>query len=179
VSGAPLAPPAIVPPKKVARFISAEAAQSPLKLSAEGKLPELHLTESEADGAKREKPKGSNPWVLVGVVGLSLLTSILLVAVDLSPSSSPRSRVKQAARQVIESEYFSNLDSPEPREPYQILLRDAERAHGRGDARKERELYNKVLDLLRAERSPFASLTGTRARDQRLEEQVIILLSDH
>lgn len=178
IAGTPVGPPA-APSRKVARFITAEAAQSSLKLSAEGKLPELHLSEAESAASKREKPGGTNRWVLVGMVGLSVVTSILLATVDLSPTSSSQNRAKQTARQVIETEYFANLDSPEPKDPYQILLRDAQRAYARGDDREERLLYNRVLDLLRAERGPFDSVTGTRSRDQRLEEQILILLGNH
>jgi hypothetical protein len=58
-------------------------------------------------------------------------------------------------------------------------LRDAQRAHSRGDDATERQMYRKVLQLLRAEgRSRFTTLTGTLRGDEDLEAQIAILMAD-
>lgn len=164
----------------MARFITAEAARSPLTLNADGKLPDLHLTESNQPGAKHkpEKTTGLNPLILVGVICLSIVTSVMLVFVDVDSPNPQHNVAKWRARRVIEEEYFSSLDSPAPQERYQIHLRDAQRAHTRGDRATERKLYRQVLDLLRAERGPFDTVTGTPSRDKTLEEQIVILLRE-
>ncbi|MEN6493287.1 MAG: hypothetical protein ABFD16_03270 [Thermoguttaceae bacterium] len=173
----PLSPPASAPPRKVARFITAEAARSPLTLSADGKLPDLHLTESNQRGAKQEKPVRRNPLVLLGAVCLSVVASAMLAFMDVSPPPSQHNKAKQAARRVLEEDFFSDLGTAS-RPQYQLDLRDAQRAFARGDHATERKLYSKVLDQLRAERGPFDTITGTRARDKRLEEQLTNLLRE-
>lgn len=102
----------------------------------------------------------------------------MLFLVDVNPAPPPQNQAKWAARRVIEEEFFSNLDSPAPRDRYQIYLRDAQRAYARGDRVTERKLFRQVLDLLRAERGPFDTITGTPSRDKRLEEQIVILLRE-
>lgn len=176
-ASAPLPPPTSAPPRKVARFITAEAARSPLTLSADGKLPDLHLTESTPRAAKQETQVRRNPLVLLGAVCLSVVASVMLAFMDVSPPASPHDKAKQVARRVLEEEYFSDLGTA-PRPQYQVDLRDAQRAFVRGDRAIERKLYGRVLDQLRAERGPFDTITGTRARDKRLEEQLTILLRD-
>ncbi len=102
----------------------------------------------------------------------------MLVLVDADPSPPEQNVAKWRARRVIEEEYFSSLDSRAPLERYQIYLRDAQRAHTRGDRATERKLYRQVLDLLQAERGPFDTVTGTPSRDKTLEEQIVILLRE-
>lgn len=174
----PLASPAARPGKKVARFITAEAAQSTLEPAEDGKLPELHLQESAQAKSKQEKGVTIHPLVLLGLVCLSVVACVLLVLYEPEQQSASHSARIQQARRVIETEYFANLEGPGAREPYQRLLREAQRAYARGDRRSERRLYRRVLELLRAERSGFEGVTGSRTRDERLEEQITILLSD-
>jgi predicted lipid-binding transport protein (Tim44 family) len=82
------------------------------------------------------------------------------------------------ARRDIEEHYFGEPGKKDL-EPYQIKLREAERAYGRKDFKQERLLYKKVLDMLRAERGPADSgLTGSRSRDKNLEKDVNILLNE-
>jgi len=86
---------------------------------------------------------------------------------------------KKHARQTIEDTYFGsgNLDNKDLA-PYQALLREAQRAHARGDVKTEREHYRKVLDMLREERGTHEKgLTGSRSRDKDLEEAISVLLS--
>lgn len=174
---APLAPLPAGQPRKVARFIAAEAAESTLKLADDGKLPDLHLREP-GDAAKESGPKGMNPLMLYGLLGLSVVASLVLLMVPTEPAEATLGRVKDQARQVLETEYFADMDRV-PRQPYQVLLREAQAAHSRGDGKRERELYRQVLEMVRAERRRFdRGLTGSPARDGRLEQQITILLRD-
>jgi len=164
--------------KKVARFITAEAAKSTLKVAEDGKLPELRLEDVANVQAKQEKGASLNPLVMLGLICMSLVLSVVLLFVDLEPQGPSNAEQRAHARHVIEEEFFADLNSPEPRKAYQIYLREAQRAHSRGDVATERRLYCKVLDLLRAERGRFEGLTGSPGRDKKLEEQISTLLSE-
>ncbi len=173
---APPAPPA--PRKKVARFIAAESADSTLKLAADGKLPELHLD----DGETKEKPAtesaSSNPLMLIGGLCVAALLWGVLIFSFLQTPSTPQSERKDQMRTKIEREYFgaSNIED-KALAPYQVLLREAQRAHTRGDDKAERAKYRKVLDMLHAERDVNEKgLTGRRSRDKELEDAINVLL---
>jgi hypothetical protein len=176
------------PARKVARFITAETAESRLQL-ADGKLPELHLREggkAEKKAADAEdKSKTVNPLVMFAALSLSVVFSIILVMVDFNPPNRSTVRAQDAARAQIKRNYFgdqdlyTNLQTAKPLKPYQILLREAQQAHTRGDAKTERACYRKVLDMLRAERETFArGVTGSRENDKQLEEHISTLLND-
>jgi hypothetical protein len=164
------------PRRNVARFVSAEAAESPLELAEDGKLPELQLKRDEEKSTGKDKDRGMNPAILVGGLALSVVASLVLLLWE--PASSGPSDAKAEARQVIRDNYFATIGD-EPLAPYQELLRQADRAASRGDHRKERKLYQKVLDQLRAERGRFdPGLTGSQTHDKELEEQIIIILRE-
>jgi hypothetical protein len=171
-------PPVPARRKKVARFITAEAAQSTLQPAADGKLPDLQLEE----GAAQQKPQAGqhsmNPLVLLGVLSASVAVSILLVLVGIRRTDTATSQRKDEARQVIESKFFGagNIEN-KGLEPYQVLLREAQRARSRGDFATERQHYRRVLDMLRAERgADEKGLTGSHRRDKELEEEISVLL---
>ena len=162
--------------KKVAHFITAEAADSTLRLAADGKLPELHL--EEVAGKKAEaKSKSMNPLVVAAALSVSVTLSAVLLLVGTGQPSAAGSQQKALMRQKIEANYFS-ADENKELEAYQVLLRDAQRAFTRGDYRSERQDYRRVLDMLRAERgSQEKGLTGSRTRDHELEDAISVLLS--
>jgi len=160
----------------VARFISAEAAQSSLKLAEDGKLPELRLLEPGEAGVKETGPRRSNPLVLFGLLCLSAVICLVLLLLPAEPSLSTNTREKQRARERIEKEFFAEMDQL-PHYSYQFLLREAQRAHVRGDFKRERELHRTVLRLLRAEHKPEKGVTGSPGRDRELEQCLTILLS--
>jgi hypothetical protein len=167
-------PPPVV--KKRARFITADAAQSGLQLAADGKLPELHLQEGNKKEKAEGKSSGVNPLVLMGVLCLSVAMSIFLVLYNFNQGGDSLQRTKDDARANIR-EFYSDPDKKKPLEPYQILLREAERAHSRGDRPAEIKSYKRVLDLLRAERGPFEKgPTGSPKRDRELLDLIRILL---
>ena len=181
---APSPPPeaeASKPGQKTARFVSAEAAQSTLKLAEDGQLPELQLHDGQQKQKKEAKTVAVNPLVLFGLLSISVAVCIALVLVDVGP---PRSQKKDDAREVIKAEFFSPLDPREPLKPYQVDLRKAQRANTRRDYQAERILYKNVFGLLKQERPVQPEngkdrwLTGSRDRDEKLEEQISILLSN-
>ncbi len=164
--------------KRVARFITADSAESTLMRGDDGQLPELHL---EEDGAEKQPGAAARPvppLALLGVLGLSAAISLVLILYD-GPSPANSAREKKAAmRQKIEDYYFGsgNLDAKRL-EPYQLLLREAQQAYSRGDDKTQRERYRKVLDMLRAERGlEERGLTGSRSKDKELEEAISVLL---
>ncbi len=176
----PVALPAgAAPARKVARFITADAAQSSLKPAPDGKLPELKLGEAaeEASG-KQPGSRGMHPLVLFALLAISVAASIVLVLVPTESAVPTKTLEREEARKIIETEYFRELDEDAPPRPYQLLLREAKLARARGDYRRERDVYRRVLDLLRAFPKPDKGITGSKDRDNQLERQLIILLSD-
>ena len=172
-------PPPPVVRKKVARLITAEAADSTLRLAADGKLPELRLEEGGASGNPETKSHSVNPLFMLGVLSMSIVLSVLLVLLDVESPTVSGSQRQDSMRRKIEAHYFGaesiengNLQA------YQVLLRDAQRAYTRGDRKREREDYRRVLEMLRAERSVYEKgLTGSRSRDKELENAISVLLS--
>ena len=179
---APSPTPAMPPPasgQKTARFVSAEAAQSPLKLAEDGRLPELHLREGEQKQKKEAKTTTVNPLVLFGLLAIS---AVLCAYLGLAEFGAPRSEKKDQARREIEERFFPPVGE-EPLE-YQEYLMQAQRANTRGDHEAERKMYEKVLDLLRQERPVYVedhdkrwSLTTSPEYDEDLKDLISILLS--
>jgi hypothetical protein len=166
----PLPPASARPRRKVARFISAESTPSRLQPTAEGKLPELHLSESGGKEQENSPSKPVNPLVLFGILAFSVALSLLILAVSGDSDRNANTQQCDDARLDIEKTYF---DDPAVGES----LREAERAHLRRDHETERELYRKVLNLLHGERGTYdKGLTGSRPRDKKLEELIGILL---
>ena len=174
------APPASPPAKsgrRVAHLISAEAAQSAIKPSADGRLPDLQLQEGQQKEKAEATSRSVNPLVLFGLLALSVVMSVVMAIVPLDSPTVVNSAEKDAARQFIEENYFGggNLDQGDLK-PYQIALREASRAHSRGDDKAELRQYRRVLDLLHAERGQDQrGLTGSRDRDNKLEANITIL----
>ena len=146
-----------------------------MKLTAEGKLPELALSETTSrKPAKTES--NTSPLVLGLVLVGSTLMSILLLVADFEGGSAS-SETLDDAREKLKTFYVSETG---PLKPYQVLLREAQLARGRGDGKSERELYWRVRDLLRSEqenRFTGAGVTGTKSGDDELKRLLAILLS--
>lgn len=171
-------PVAAIPRRKIPRFITAEPSFCRLPVTADGKLPELKLGDSEGRAAdKPAQPRGMHPLLLFGLLAASLGASLLLILAPSDATAPARLEQRQQARRVIETEYFRELDEGVPPRPYQLLLREAKLARSRGDFQREREMYRRVLDLLRAYPKPEKGITGSPQRDEMLERQLIILLS--
>ena len=177
--------PAATPQRQVqaAKFISGDTSATRIDLGADGKLPELKLDTVTDKDDPDEKVQASNPWILIGLLGFSVLASVVMLFFE-PGSSSANSTTKTEARRYIENFYLAK-DKPE--EPYQRRLRDALLAHNRGDAAEEKRLYREVLDMMRSEsvRNTNKGLTGTKygdpppignANDQHLESLFSTLL---
>ena len=164
--------------KRPARFIAADAAQSTLRLAADGKLPKLQMEESLVKDKSETGTRTLNPLVILGGLGMSVVLSAVLVLTGMDSSGDSGLAQKTQMRQLIEEQYFGPGDADgRGLEPYQFLLREAQRAYARGDHKAEREQYRKVLDLLRAERDiQEKGLAGSRSRDKALEEAIAVLL---
>jgi len=67
VDGAPADWPPVAPPqaRKVARFVTAEAAQSTLKLAADGQLPQLQLQDTDEHNKGQGKARSIPPLVMI------------------------------------------------------------------------------------------------------------------
>jgi DNA-directed RNA polymerase subunit RPC12/RpoP len=175
-------PPAVPPPPpglKTARFVSAEAAQSTLKLAEDGKLPELHLRVGQEKDKREAKTSSVNPLVLFGLLAISVALSIALALLDVGPPKAP---LKEQARRKIEETFFPR-DGQEPLQ-YQEYLMKAQRANTQGDLQAEQKAYEKVLDLLRQERPPYVksdkqwSVTTSPRGDEELKRLISTLLSN-
>jgi hypothetical protein len=158
--------------RNVARFIPGGGGPS-ATLAADGRLPELKLQEGQA-----RRPAGdaeaTNPLVMVGVLCLSFVISIALLLVDFD---SPSGNSQQVLARRRLAEFYQQTEGPLA--PYQQYLRDAQRAHSRGDEQTERQMYRRVLQLLRAEgRSRYASVTATPSEDRELEKLLATLMSE-
>lgn len=166
--------------KKVARLILTQTAEPAWKLAPDGSLPSLHLQENTTTEKTRETKRTTNPLLLAILLSGSVLTSLALLFVDTGPTTRGSAEEKERARQELAAEYYSNLNPNAPLAEYQRLLREAHWAHSRGEYKRERELYRRVLLLLYAERGrdSYTGLTGSRSRDQRLEELLRILLKE-
>lgn len=182
IGTAPAAGPATVAPPpgtKTARFVTPESVTSRLQPAPDGKLPSLQLREPGEKQASEPGSRGLNPLLLTALLGASVCLSMALVLLEPGGGEPDRAERQAVARRIIEDEYFGSMDGNVPIQPHEKLLREAQREYLRGDRAAERRLYREVLRMLRAERAAASKgLTGSRARDERLEEQITILLSD-
>lgn len=168
-----------------AKFISADSQATRFDLTADGKLPELILSDAEKTAATEPQAPRGQPWFLIILMTFSILSSVLMLLVDTSSTAGSKSD-QAAAREAIRSYYTGQ---PPNLEPYHRQLRLALQAGQRGDRAEERRLYQEVLTLLRSEgTSKFRGLTGMATsgvdppsgppNDRHLERLISILLSD-
>jgi hypothetical protein len=170
---APSSPPPA--PANVARFKTAASTTTTITPAADGKLPGLLLADAEGTVAGESGEKGVPLWlVCLAVVG-STLVSVFLLFSDTSGAPSTRSKHAEARTEIVQ--FYGNDIAP--LRPYQVLLREAQLAHSRGDHALERQRYRQVLVLLRSEkRSKYESITGTPNDDEQLAECLSVLLSN-
>jgi hypothetical protein len=184
--GPPAAPPQV---RKVARLVSAEAAQSTLKLAADGQLPQLQLQEGDKKDKGQGKGRSIPPVVMIlaWVVSVVLTIAIMMISSD-EGGSSVTTQDKKEAMARIEEQFFGNPARGELLR-YQRLLREARQAHARSDFKAERVYYKQVLDLLhtetwdlpagRASRDRLEKgITGSRERDRELEQLILTVLGE-
>lgn len=165
----------------VARFITDKVGDPLVQLGEDGHLPELYLDET-ATGSKRKKTdadtkqkKDGNPMLVGIALAFSVVSSTLLLIIDVGPGSSGQVD-KTAARQEIQS-FYGGED--EELEDYQLLLREAALAHARQDFRAEEFYYREVLSMLISEDNQgLFRLTENRERDRELRDLLSVLLAE-
>jgi hypothetical protein len=190
VDGAPGAPPAAPPQvRKVARLVSAEAAQSSLKLAADGQLPHLQLQEDDKNAKGQGKSRSIPPLVMIGAWILSVVLTVAIVVIaNPDSSSNVTTQDKETAMADIEKQFFGDPVRGELL-PYQRLLREARQARARSDFKAERQYYKQVLDLLHTETWGSSAapaprdrlekgITGSRDHDHDLERLILTILAD-
>lgn len=173
--------------RTVARFITDGPGDPLVKLGEDGHLPELQLKEGHVREGREPQAQKSNPFLLVLAVGASLLMTVLMLVLEAEGTGDNTARKARARVEI--SEYYGQEN--EDIKPYQIYLRQARQARGRGDLEGERAEYRKVLNLLRSEAreklNRYTGITGrldyvdgddNRKSDRRLEELIAILLSE-
>ena len=186
----PSSPPAAPPQaRKVARLVSAEAAQSTLKLAADGQLPHLQLQEGDKKGKDQGKSRSIPPLVMIGAWILSVVLTIVIVIITYDDGSlNVTTEVKKNALAKIEEQFFGHPERGELL-PFQRFLREARQARAHGDFKAERQYYKQVLDLLHVETwggsvTPASrnrlekGITGSRDHDRELEQLILTVLSD-
>jgi hypothetical protein len=171
-----IAAPAPAPPANTARFKTAASAAPTIAATADGKLPELQLADAAGAGASGESGEKAIPlWLACMAVVGSTVVSVFLLVGEAPGQKSVESRHSDARQQL--TTYYGN-DASALR-PFQVLLREAQQAHSRGDRATERQRYRQVLALLRTERrSKYENVTGTPGGDEQLAECLSILLGD-
>jgi hypothetical protein len=173
--------------RSVARFITDGPGDPLVKLGEDGHLPELALREGSAREGRETQTKQTSPAILALVLSLSIGMTLLMLLMD-SGGFGDNTAIKARARAEITEYYGSEKDDLKS---YQIHLREARQARGRGDYQAERSAYRDVLAQLRSEAKEklykYTGLTGrldyaegeeNRKSDRRLEELISILLSD-
>lgn len=163
-------------PGRVATFIAADTEARRLDLGSDGKLPELRLEETQS--AKSDASQsGSSPWLLIGVLAFSILSSIAMLLIDAGATGRDATS-KEDARLEIQRVYLNTGDSVFAK-PFEQRLRQALLAHSRGDWDEESRYYREVSQMLRADNlHPLRGLTGDISSDSRLSELLATLLRD-
>ena len=167
-----------LPPTNVhtAQFLAAKPQAPAIVPLADGKLPTLQLADSPDAAAKAGSESSPVPlWAALLAVAASTAVSMILLLGNFEGVQSAES-IKKQARDDLVRFYETGVGLPKP---YQLQLREGQRASSRGDRRAEREHYRKVLAQLRAEgRSKFQPLTGSLEGDKELDQILSILLAD-
>jgi hypothetical protein len=186
--GPAAASPPTPPPqaRKVARLVSADAAESNLKIAPDGQLPNLQLQDVDKKDKGQGKSRSIPPLVLLAAWGFSVVMTIAIVMFSGNNGDSEAlTQNKAKAMKKIEEQYFGAPSRGELL-PYQRLLREAQQARARGDFKAEKQCYRQVLDMLRTEsrvgksssRHLEKGVTGSRVNDQDLEKLIITVLGD-
>lgn len=173
--------------RKTAKFVTEGPVEALVRQVEGGQLPELALSDG-GPAARVEAPKAeSNPWLLYGALGGSLLLTVLLLVLD-APEDANLAPDRVLARRELK-EYLGGED--ETLAPYQLTLRQALQAAARGDRNQEQVELRRVLRMLRSEAKErtqkFTGLTGrleyeyddpSKKSDRRLEELIGALLAE-
>lgn len=168
--------------KSVAKFIRDKGGEALVKLGADGKLPELELSElSEKQVEKQQRQqqqqkKQSDPTILFIALGVSFFMSIGMLLID--PGQFSGSERSVATARLDLQKFYENPQDQELK-LYQLELREARLAHARGDRQQEKQHYRNVLKLLNSEDvNPQMGMTGRGpAADEELRKILAVLLA--
>lgn len=160
----------VVEQQVTARII--QAAPIEPDLSDNGELPTLQLKDETKPKADVQKLKTS-PVFLGLLICFSVIASGLMLFL-VPQNSAQDKKLLEEARVEIRKFYAGRQDGD--LQPYQIELREAQRAKDRQD---EIAAYRKVMARFRAEdRNEFVGVTGSPGEDIKLQELLSILLGD-
>jgi hypothetical protein len=162
--------------RQTAKFITEGSGETLVRLGEDGHLPNLQLAEQDRTVARMRgaAKKQGNPAVLYGVLGFSVLSSLLLLVLESDGTTVSASTVSDARATVFRD--FLGEPGKELR-PWQRVLREAGLAHSRGDPKAERAAYQRVLKMLNSEDlNQFTGLTGHIEDDERLRKLLATLL---
>jgi hypothetical protein len=170
-------------PKKSAARLTLDAAGEPrVQLGADGRLPELNLSETGGPVVESSGKSSVQPWlVIVAVLASTAMSALLLLW---TPESGGSSTAAHAQARFQLRNFYGKEGSD--LEPYQQLLRQAAVEHSQGRIREERRMYLKVLDRLNSadvlDTGNFHGLTGRqtgrgRNSDTELRELLESLVS--
>ena len=67
---------------KVAKFIAADTNARKLGLANDGTLPTLVLNEADEKERAEAKRESSNPWLLIGALSISIVSSIAMLLIE-------------------------------------------------------------------------------------------------
>ena len=162
------------PPPNTARLKLPGAGEQSVLPAADGKLPSLLLAENSSEVAPASGEKGAPLWLALVAVAASTAMSVVLLLGDFSGAPSAAFERETARHDLVQ---YYGTESGQLL-PYQLLLREAQQAHSRGDLALERQKYREVLRMLRAEgRGKFEGLTGTPKSDQDLAKLLGTMLA--
>jgi hypothetical protein len=158
----------------VAKIIQQETVEP--KLTKDGKLPTLLLADEEKPRVSERGGLKSNPIVVGLLICVSLVSSVGMLFLIDSGRPEGRQEVKEARKDV---ERFYEVREDQELQPYQLELREAQRAYSRGDFSAEASFYQKVMLRFHNEAlTKYSGLTGSPVGDNDLEKNVSLLLKD-
>lgn len=132
--------------RKTAKIVEGGSIETRIQMGADGTLPQLVVKELETKAPSEQQASGSNPIVLIAVLGFSVLMSIAMLFVPTEGSSSTELNLGDSLVH-IQANYFGQ----EPFRDYEILLREAVQHENRGDRRAAKAIYRRILDMMHAE----------------------------
>jgi len=153
------APPAVAA-HYAARFIERDPNATEVKLGSDGQLPDLALNAETKHEEAAEKSTSASPLVLIGVLCVSVLTSVGILIVD-EPTGGV-GQGKTEARQALQATFDSWDDGNPPNREVRDLLALVIQAYNRGDLQEERGHCRKLMDFLNREDAPkYGGFTGS------------------
>jgi hypothetical protein len=152
------APPAVAA-HYAARFIERDPNATEVKLGSDGQLPDLALNAETKHEEAAEKSTSASPLVLIGVLCVSVLTSVGILIVN-EPTGGV-GQGKAEARKTLQATFDSWDDDNPPNRAVRDLLAQVIQAYNRGDLQEELGYCRQLMDFLNREDAPkYGGFTG-------------------